>query len=190
MSFNHKLTIYLLISILLVSCSTSNKFSDKIAELPDRVKSKIFANQQLKYAGYELIWLDVEGKKNDSFKRDFEGALYENLRIRIPHYFKGERSTIIVITLSNLENPSGLELVPYQRPSILVKAVVQDASSGEALLSYEMTVVDEDTVSLSDGIIPAILHINNIPSRLAANTVTIIIGNVSGEFDKVKKIFF
>ena len=67
---------------------------------------------------------------------------------------------------------------------------MQDASSGEALLSYEMTVEDKANVSLTDGIIPAILHINNIPSRLAAKTVTIIVGNVSGEIDKVNKIFF
>ena len=157
------------ISLLLVSCG----LPDKITELQDRASSRHYVNKELKYVGYELIWRNVGGQDTDEFKKEFGNVLEKTLLKRILTVFKGERSAKIIITASKLYNPNVLERALLQNPSIQIKVVVQDASTGEALLTYENKIVD--FVHYSPGIS---FRIGSISSRLAGKTVSYIISKL------------
>ena len=165
---------FIWVSVIAVSLASCG-LPEKIVELQDRAASLRYVNKELKYAGYELKWRDAEGKDTDGFKKEFDAVLGKTLSKRIPTVFQGERSIIIVIHASQLYNPNALQRALFQNPSIRIKAVVQDASTGEALLTYEDKVTDVQAPSPQGGVS---FRLGSISGRLARSTVNYIVTNL------------
>lgn len=163
--------------MLLASCAVQ----DRLVEVSDRHAARQYANDELKYAGYELSWPGVEDGDEDlaRFREDFEEHLEETLARRMPRFLKGGRGVVIEIGAAELRNPNALERAMFQDPSVRIDVVFRDAATGEALLAYSERVVDRLAPDPSGGIS---FRVGAISGRLAGA----VVGNVVSKLSDVE----